>query len=211
MHTGHSKIKTGFDFLVLLVFTCTILYPVLYLISHYYEDVVGLIFEKAPRTYLDAALANETLKNAFKVSKIGLFFVLIWLAALWLDFFTTKKKALTSFLINKVSGTLYNSFYTNKAFFWALNKDVRVAFLLIVFIFFVAESILLINTPTSYDELFSYSIFSGKGIWTSLSYYPVPNNHVFYNIITSLFVKLPLDAEISIRIPALLAALCTIY
>ncbi|MES2133680.1 MAG: hypothetical protein V4506_15125 [Bacteroidota bacterium] len=211
MYTGHSKIKTGFDILVLVIFTCCILYPILFLISNYYEQVVGVIFEKAPRKYLNAALANGTLKTVFKFSKIGLFVALIWLAAFWLDYFTTKKKALTSFLINRVSSTLYSSFYSNKTFFSTLNKEVRVAFSLILIIFFVAECMLLISMPTSYDELFSYSVFSGKGIWTSLSYYPVPNNHVLYNLMTSLFVKLPIDIEISTRIPAFLAALFTVY
>ncbi len=211
MAKAGSTAKTGFDITVLLLFTGLVLQPVLFLISTYYEDAIKVVFANSSKEYVDSLLSNQTLKSGFKIFKIVLFPILIWLVSLWLDYFTLQKKRFTSFLVNTVSTTLYNSFPNNTRFLRSLDKNIRVSFLLILSAFFIGLCYLMVSVPLGYDELFSYSIFSGKGIWTSVSYYPVPNNHVLYNSVTSFFVQLPGSIELLIRIPALLATMVTVW
>lgn len=57
------------------------------------------------------------------------------------------------------------------------------------------------------DEAFSYVHFASKGFWVSALYYPNPNNHIFYNIITS-FLDICINHKIWVmRLPSFLSFL----
>ncbi len=45
---------------------------------------------------------------------------------------------------------------------------------------------LIITLPITYDEAWTYNNFISKGLLVSVSYYPMPNNHVLYNAISSI-------------------------
>lgn len=63
------------------------------------------------------------------------------------------------------------------------------------------------SLPYEYDEVYSNIYFSSGGIISSLIYYPVPNNHVLYNIITSIFLQLPIDEILATRLVSVIAGL----
>ena len=64
--------------------------------------------------------------------------------------------------------------------------------------------------PISLDEAFTHHYFSSRGILASASYYPAPNNHILHSILTNISLLLPLPDTISIRIPAVLAAILSL-
>ncbi|WP_033417686.1 hypothetical protein [Cytophaga aurantiaca] len=45
--------------------------------------------------------------------------------------------------------------------------------------------------PVSYDEAYTYLQFTSKSIFVSLSFYPLPNNHVLHSIITNITRYIP--------------------
>jgi hypothetical protein len=206
-----SKIKRGLDLVILMAFSFTVLYPALFLLANYYKDVMEAVFENDPHHYLEDSLKHAAAETGFKVFKLFLFLVPLWIMSVWYDYFTAQKRRTTRFLIDGVSKILYRSIQNNLAFVNSLDRRWRVMLALMLAVFFIAECVLLASVPTSYDELFSYTLFSSKGAWTSLSYYPIPNNHMLYNLVTCLFVKLPIDPEIAIRLAALLASVVTVY
>lgn len=62
------------------------------------------------------------------------------------------------------------------------------------------------------DEAYTFIEFTYEGIWRSMSYYPVPNNHVFLTVITAVFYKFTGSPFWSLRLPALLIGLAaTVY
>jgi hypothetical protein len=61
-----------------------------------------------------------------------------------------------------------------------------------------------ITLPISYDEAWTFLNFTTKGIASSISYYPAPNNHIFFSVLTNLFSHLPLSYQLMLRLPALL-------
>ncbi|MFN8436430.1 MAG: glycosyltransferase family 39 protein [Cytophagales bacterium] len=65
--------------------------------------------------------------------------------------------------------------------------------------------------PISYDEAWTFLNFTQKGIITSLCYYPAPNNHVFFSIITCLSNSIHfIDKTFSLRLPVILSSLATL-
>jgi hypothetical protein len=74
----------------------------------------------------------------------------------------------------------------------------------------VATSLAL-TRPLSYDEWFSWRFFSGVGFSEIFLHYPAPNNHVLYNSVARLFLLAGLDAEIAVRVPAIIASTLTLY
>ncbi len=65
--------------------------------------------------------------------------------------------------------------------------------------------------PLNYDEWWSYRFFSGQSYWATLSWYPMPNNHVLYNLASGFFNRFPFDAEVAVRLPSLIASVITTY
>lgn len=60
----------------------------------------------------------------------------------------------------------------------------KIIYLLIIPVF--TSLFLITNLPITYDEAFTYLNFIDRGILVSSTYYPAPNNHVLYSIISSL-------------------------
>jgi hypothetical protein len=61
-----------------------------------------------------------------------------------------------------------------------------------------------VTFPIFYDEAWTYINMSSKNVLVSMSYYPAPNNHILFSILTNLTVLLPLDPTFALRLPNLL-------
>ena len=99
----------------------------------------------------------------------------------------------------------------NKLFLESLDKPGRITLFFLLGIQFTFYLYYLLVTPLHYDEWHSWHIFSGNSFWVTLSYYPAPNNHVFYNLISRFFVLTGIPSEIAVRLPSLFASLFASY
>lgn len=114
-------------------------------------------------------------------------------------FYIFKNKTIINFIIEFVS-TIKNilvATYNN------LSIPVKISIICIS----ILKVILIVMVPLHLDEMFSYLFLSSKGIIVSFSYYPGPNNHVFFNILSAIFLKLPIPKSIAIRLPSFFADL----
>lgn len=103
-------------------------------------------------------------------------------------------------------------FDSNKMFFLSLKKPVRITLFFVLLIQLISNSILLYTIPLHYDEWHTLHFFSGNSMSYIFSNYPAPNNHVFYNLVSRIFILMKIDAEIAIRLPSLLTStLCAWY
>ena len=62
----------------------------------------------------------------------------------------------------------------------------------------------LLQYPLSTDEVGSYDFFVAHGPLTISSYYPIPNNHIFYNLLAWPGYALRLSPRCAMRLPTLL-------
>lgn len=61
------------------------------------------------------------------------------------------------------------------------------------------------------DELFSYNYLVSKGFFTTLFYYPGPNNHVFYSLLCSLLYHTHLPEAWVMRLPSAIISTMFFY
>jgi len=76
--------------------------------------------------------------------------------------------------------------------------------LIMISIFFLIKTYHVYTVPISYDEAWTYLNFSSKSPLITLSYYPAPNNHIFFTLLTNFSSILPLPPVIALRLPNLL-------
>ncbi|MFN3316979.1 MAG: hypothetical protein ACK40K_09225, partial [Raineya sp.] len=55
------------------------------------------------------------------------------------------------------------------------------------------------------DETFSWLFFASKGVFVTISHYPVPNNHIFYNLCSIFWSNFISDQILAIRLTSILA------
>ena len=98
-------------------------------------------------------------------------FLLTYLLLVLIKNFKIVKFYISKFISTEVlffDKILYSKFYLLLVFPLALNLY------------------LIITLPITYDEAWTYNNFISKGLLVSVSYYPMPNNHVLYNAISSI-------------------------
>ena len=83
------------------------------------------------------------------------------------------------------------------------KREKQVIFIL-SFCLLVIRLLFLFHWEYYEDEAFSYKYLVSKGILTTLTYYPGPNNHVFYNFICSLLTYTGLPQLWVMRLPSVL-------
>ncbi len=60
-----------------------------------------------------------------------------------------------------------------------------------------------------YDEMWTSNYFIDRSLWKSLI---LPgNNHILYSFVASVFLYLPIDRDVAIRLPAMLSALAFVF
>ena len=114
----------------------------------------------------------------------NLLLIIIYLSLIFLIFFIGIYKIVKnkSILLNKLVN--FNNKQKN------LIKTICKQKIYLIFVIPLSlTSFLLFYLPVTYDETFTFINFIDRGIIVSASYYPAPNNHVLYSIISS-FVNL---------------------
>ncbi|GAA4356914.1 hypothetical protein GCM10023185_21230 [Hymenobacter saemangeumensis] len=61
----------------------------------------------------------------------------------------------------------------------------------------------MLNYPLSTDEIASYDFFVRPGLLSVTSFYPIPNNHIFYNLLAWPLAQLGLSPRLVMRLPTL--------
>ena len=78
---------------------------------------------------------------------------------------------------------------------WSNKKKWFIISPFIAFIVFKISSF-----PVYIDEATTFLEYSSQGFWTTLTTYNEPNNHVFFSLLATLAVKLPIDPLIAMRL-----------
>jgi 4-amino-4-deoxy-L-arabinose transferase-like glycosyltransferase len=67
-----------------------------------------------------------------------------------------------------------------------------------------------LRQPIRYDEAVTWALFSGRSWATIVSWYPFPNNHVFYSLVAKATGSLAPYEPWAFRLPALLAGIAVV-
>ncbi|MDH4057206.1 MAG: hypothetical protein OEU76_00510, partial [Cyclobacteriaceae bacterium] len=64
-----------------------------------------------------------------------------------------------------------------------------------------------VNMPIFFDEVLTYQHFTKRSIFTSISHYPAPNNHILHSALTNITHYFPFSRTINLRLPSLMVSL----
>lgn len=67
-----------------------------------------------------------------------------------------------------------------------------------------------LNASISHDEAYTYNAFASGSLWTTISDYHLPNNHILLSLLINLTAKLLGNQPWTLRIPSLLAGVAMI-
>ena len=136
----------------------------------------------------------------FSVSKVLAVLLLAIYALFALDWIGEKKMRPTRW-VDRYYKKLVIIIEKNWDILFQYSKGIKLVFILWVVLMLTC----LLTIPYHYDEAWSFHYFSGRGWFRTLTFYPLPNNHIFFNLVVVLFSYLPLDPVIITRLPSLLA------
>lgn len=141
-------------------------------IAGYQKGLSWLIKSSGKENYTDKIF---TLISPAKYT--GLLLVMFVFAALF--GILLWKSAFIHLKVQAVSMKFAHSF--SEIFKMAFSSDLK--YLLIIPV--AASVYFAYSLPVSYDEAWTYLNFTSKGVISSISYYPAPNNHILHSILTN--------------------------
>lgn len=94
-------------------------------------------------------------------------------------------------------------------FFKRLSKQEKLLLWLIIASSLSYNIYNVVTRPISYDEAWTFLNFTRRGIITSISYYPAPNNHILHSVLTNFTNLLPFETTVNLRLPNLITSFFT--
>lgn len=104
---------------------------------------------------------------------------------------------------------LKQDFHSIKNLYNSANRLTKILFISTLIVICLLRVLYWHWLPFFYDEIYSWLFFVRKGLFTTLSYYPGPNNHIFSNLLSVFLHKTGLPPVYTMRLPSLPAGLIT--
>lgn len=201
----YIKIFSAFAFLLVLVAVAWPLY------AYHYE---AFVTEVGKNLYLHELTdhyshSSQGYKYFWLARWVALLIVLLWSLVVYR--ITVGNKSIIGGRGDRIFDALARSVVSNYLFVKNLKPAIKHSLGTIILIQSGVFLFFLYHLPYHYDEAYTYVFFSGKSILTSLTFYPLPNNHVLHNIISGVFLLLPLNEIVAIRMASYIASIFTTY
>lgn len=97
----------------------------------------------------------------------------------------------------------------SRARFARLRPSTKMSFWLLLGLQLLYTLVHMARIPVSYDEAWTYLNFTMRPVFISLSYYPAPNNHILFSVLTTMTRAMPLSPVMNMRFISLLFSLAT--
>jgi hypothetical protein len=171
------------------------------LFSKNYTEFISWFLHRIHKPHLLRSASTFLAPQQFLMLRIVA--VLLALSVLLLLFFgfRRRKKVLeqiTLFFVNTES--VIGHFFKQLP---PADKFHRTVFFLLIAFYLVRTTICIFYYPIDFDEADTYMLFSSQGPLVAATFYPLPNNHILFSIITSLTSMLPIDPVYALRLPLL--------
>ena len=181
-----------------------------YLASDYASFLGGILTRVRRPERLDHYLASSKLRWTYELLKYVLFFFLVCLFTSLYKAVVRKQGWLSEWL-DRVTGAVCAFLSHNKGFWNRLDPFAKSGLFFVGVIQFGWFLFLVLSIPYHYDEAWSFRHFSGVGFVQTAAYYPYPNNHIFFNLVSRVFCFLPFPAQVCTRLPSFFASLVSTW
>lgn len=97
----------------------------------------------------------------------------------------------------------------SRARFSRLRSGTKLAIAILLIAQAALALVRIADIPVSYDEAWTYVNFTSRPLYTALSYYPAPNNHILFSVLTVITGGAPWPPLITMRLISLAFSLAT--
>ncbi|MDW8295723.1 MAG: hypothetical protein RMJ97_02460 [Raineya sp.] len=175
----------------------------LFFLQNDYQAVLGNYLQKHPNIYRHQFFGQEyftpqNYENAKIYLGVAVFVIIGSQIVFWVNFKTIKK------VFYECINEIKRIFLLFKQDFSALKKSQKILLGVACLMIVIHQIYMYFSMPGGVDESYSSLFFSSQGLGVTLTHYPAPNNHIFYNL-TSIFWKLFVkDTILAVRLTPLL-------
>ncbi len=200
-----TRILTRSSYVLLAACLAASIFAALWLFTTPYSVWTHQILEKIGKLQQIKEFEENFMPlKKFYFLRAAMFSCVVFLAGAFALLLRFQEKV--SVFFEKTTGILSGFFRATLEVFGALGQKEKIACLLAITLLLLWRIKLLFFIPLNYDEAYSFLNFSSRGPLVAATYYKAPNNHIFFSILSSLFVQLPLGPTLAIRLPAFLAS-----
>ncbi|PKQ67422.1 ArnT family glycosyltransferase [Raineya orbicola] len=169
-----------------------------------YTEILSTYLQKHQRIFRHHLFAKHHFSpQTYEQAKIWLSIALCLILALQIIFWSSLKTILKHFQESiKELNRLYTLF---KKDLNTLSKNQKWLLGFTLLAIAVHQVFMYQNIFLAMDEAFSWLFFASQGASVTLTHYPVPNNHLFYNLTTCFWNILVSDNILALRLTSLLS------
>ncbi len=188
----------GFIITVIVSISLTALYL---LFANNYTEFISWFLDRIHKPHLLKSASSFLSQRQFLMLRIVAVLLAV-IVLLSLVFIYKKRTALLARITLLLDGTEFviTGFLKNLL---PSAKFHRVLFFFLVGFYILRTAASIIYYPIDFDEADTYMLFSSQGPLVAATFYPLPNNHIFFSIITSITSMLPIDPVYALRLPLL--------
>ncbi|MCE3278816.1 MAG: hypothetical protein K0S44_1007 [Bacteroidetes bacterium] len=209
--SGSSGVITNVILGIMLAGTIALILFSAFLINNDYSTFCHYILEKLDKLHKKEYFKEEFLPE-YKFNIIRIAVIISAIASLSFSYFLIRKRKTLELRIQTFAEGVRSILSSQKTFITNIKPSEKYILFSILSVQALYFSFLSWSLPISYDEAWTYLNFTSKSVLTSASYYPAPNNHVFYSILTNLTDFFPLnDPKIKMRSLNVIFSLLTSY
>ncbi len=202
-------------FIIILILTSIafLIYPIvstcIYILSHTRNEVVHYIVHQFGKPHL-LPYVNEFFSPVkYKIIKVIALALCFIITAIYIVIYFNRKIIVSKLthIIDRVSkigvGFLYSTLN--------LQRSIKYLFIGLLLTGSGISLYSIINIPISYDEADTWLLFISQGPIFISSFYPFPNNHIFYNWCVWIISTIPISPSILLRFPIIPAFIITYF
>lgn len=177
--------------------------------SYNYPEIIDWLKTAFQETYDAGHLERHFTSRLFFASRIIIPFMFLLLFTGFLVLLRHKNpvvsftKEFYSFLANEIKRLV--------GYYRQLPTPTKVTLILIMAANLIYRLAFLYKQPPEADEIFSYVYFERFALWFPALYYPEPNNHIFFTLLSTLLGHLIHDPILALRIPSILFLILTLF
>lgn len=201
------SIFLGIMFLLILISTTAA--ALYFLFAFNYEEFLRFFLAKMDKPYLYQKAADYFPESSFSLIRIVSIILTVFVFAVIFQFIRQRQRILHK--TDKITATLFATATKHIQESLPKQRSGRL-FLLFIMLFYTVRSLLcIILYPIDFDEADTYLLFSSQGPLVSASFYPVPNNHILFSILTSITSWIIPNPETALRLPLVFIGISLLF
>jgi len=199
--------------LIIIIFAIAVLFLYIFFVvspvAKGYEFFTGFAAD-----LLNKKQRIDAIRNTFPIDRFITIQRIIYIAGVFLILLfalSIKYSATLHQHLSRITFKLKSSGTATLRTFKKASPTAKILFSVTLLYLIVHSIYYMLQLPFIHDEAYTISNFVLPGPLASTTFYPYPNNHILFSLLSYLFSFLPIQPEVAFRLPSLIAVVITCF